>query len=303
MAARIWDRGTIVQEGDVFARRYRIVARIAAGGMGVVFEAYDEQVGRPVALKVMTVSSLHDPTAPARFKREAQALASIDNPGVITVHDYGEHEGHLFLVMALVRGGDIASRLSDHRHLSPERTLQIAQGVAHALDDVHAQGLVLCDIKPSTRAAQGPGRAARPVRLRLAKASDGSDKLTATGQAPGTGGVLVPRAAAGREGHRRVRHLRVRVPALPLPDRKAAVHRRRRARRRLRAPRAAGARRAALNPQLPPQAQAVLARCLDKAHGQRWRTGRDVAGGMHQALSAPTVIELDPPRTRVASQS
>jgi len=288
--------------GEVFIGRYRIVGRIAAGGMGVVFEAYDERVGRPVALKVMAVSGLHDPAAPARFKREAQALASVDHPGVVTVHDYGEHDRQLYLVMALVRGGDLAGRLDHHRRLTPERTVQLAHGIADALDEVHAQGLVHRDIKPSNVLLKGNDE--RPVLcdFGLAKASDGSDQLTGTGQAPGTVqymspeqlrndpvtaasdvysfGCLLFHCLTGRPPYTGADAFEVALGHLerPVPDVRV------------------------LSPQLPAAVQAVLARCLDKVPARRWRTASAAADGLQQTLAGGRTIELDPPRSLVTTE-
>jgi serine/threonine protein kinase len=133
------------------ARRYRPLAFLGAGGVGMVLEVLDLQVGRKVALKLL----LHgdDPVHRRRFKREAAILARLEHPGVLRVYDFGEADGTLFMVTELLEGqslDELAGRLED-----PDETMLQA---ADALDAVHAQGLVHRDLKPANLIRTRVGR-------------------------------------------------------------------------------------------------------------------------------------------------
>lgn len=189
-----------MQHGDVFAEHYRIVRELGRGGMGVVYQALDENLGRDVALKVMALSARHDPSAAGRFRREAQVLAALHHPGVVTVHDYGESDGQLFLVMRLVNGIDLARRLSDSRRLTPAHTVALAEQVAVALDALHENRLVHRDVKPSNILLEGDEQHPVLCDFGLAKPVDGSLSLTTAGTTVGTVQYMAPEQLGGDRG-------------------------------------------------------------------------------------------------------
>jgi eukaryotic-like serine/threonine-protein kinase len=128
--------------------RYRLVRRIAAGGMGEVWEADDAVLGRRVALKMLVEELAADEQATRRFVREARATARLAHPNVARVYDFGRDGGTPFLVMELLEGETLAARLA-RSPLPPDEAARIAAAVADALEAAHQRGIVHRDMKPS----------------------------------------------------------------------------------------------------------------------------------------------------------
>jgi serine/threonine protein kinase/tetratricopeptide (TPR) repeat protein len=127
--------------------RYRIVREIGAGGMGLVYAARDERLGRTVALKVIRGGGT-DERARKRFWREARAAAAVDHPGLCPIHEVGDEDGTLFIAMPLLQGESLAERLEKGALPVPEAT-RIALAALDALDHLHGHGLIHRDLKPS----------------------------------------------------------------------------------------------------------------------------------------------------------
>ena len=137
---------------------YRILERVAAGGMGVVYRARDEQLDRDVALKVLPSGTLSDDTARRHFRKEAMALAKLNHPNIETVYEFGTQDGMDFLVMEFVPGKTLADRLKGGA-LPEKDVIALGMQIAAALEDAHERGIVHRDLKPANIAINEKGRA------------------------------------------------------------------------------------------------------------------------------------------------
>ena len=180
---------------------YTITRQLGRGGMGIVYAAHDERLGRDVALKTMT-SVADDETARRRFWREARAAASVSHPNVCPIYEILEHDGELFIVMELLTGEALAERLK-RGVLGVSETLTIGLEILAALSALHARGIIHRDLKPSNVFLTphgvklldfGLARASDPAR---ARSLDSIDELTATGLVVGTPRYMAPEQVTG----------------------------------------------------------------------------------------------------------
>jgi serine/threonine protein kinase/tetratricopeptide (TPR) repeat protein len=136
---------------------YRVMEKIGTGGMGVVYRAHDEQLDRDVALKVLPAGTLADDGARRRFRREALALAKLNHPNVGAVYEFGQQDGVDFLVMELVSGISLDSRIAAGALLEKD-VLRLGIQLADGLEAAHAQGIVHRDLKPGNLRLTSDGR-------------------------------------------------------------------------------------------------------------------------------------------------
>jgi pimeloyl-ACP methyl ester carboxylesterase/predicted Ser/Thr protein kinase len=173
---------------------YRLLERIGAGGMGHVWRAEDERLGRTVAVKLLHRSVLQDDTARRRLLREARALAALDHPNVASVIGYEEDPEHPFLVMGYVEGDTLAS-LAREAPIAAERLLPIATQILAGLGAAHAQGVIHRDLKP-VNVMLTPAGVVKLVDFGLADAAEEST-LTPAGYIVGTPAYMAPEQAIG----------------------------------------------------------------------------------------------------------
>ncbi len=138
--------------------RYQIVQEIDRGGMSVVYLGHDPRVKRDVAIKILSQNLQGQANVRARFEREARIVASLDNPNIVTVYDYGEEDGQAYLVMRLMQGGSLSDLLTFGR-LNLADSAHIIKRMASALDAAHARGLVHRDLKPANILFDATGEA------------------------------------------------------------------------------------------------------------------------------------------------
>jgi TolB-like protein/predicted Ser/Thr protein kinase len=181
--------------------RYQIVRKLGEGGMGVVYAARDERLGRTIALKTMASLS-QDETARQRFWREARAAASVNHPNVCQIYEIGEDEGRLFIAMEFLEGQSLALRLRAGA-MTVAETVPVGLGLLGALSAMHAAGVVHRDLKPSNVFLTTHGvklldfGLARPSQTELLSSPEGD--LTRTGMMVGTPRYMAPEQVRGDE--------------------------------------------------------------------------------------------------------
>lgn len=174
---------------DLVGERYRLDARIAAGGMGEVWRAHDELMGRPVAVKLLRDDLAADPAAVERFHREARTAALLTHPNVASVFDVvtGDHPA---IVMELVDGESLSERLR-RGPLAVEEALRVADGLLAALEAAHAAGIVHRDVTPGN-VLLSEGERVKVADFGIARTELDGSRLTATGNVIGTAHYLAP---------------------------------------------------------------------------------------------------------------
>lgn len=176
--------------------QYEILEEIARGGMGIVFKARQRGLNRIVALKMLLAGSSAERDHVARFYAEAEAVASLDHPGIVPVYEVGKNGDQIFLSMAYLETGTLSKRLQESP-LTYREIASIMQSVALAVQFAHEHGVIHRDLKPSNILLDREGR---PIvsDFGLAKNLNINNELTLTGQIVGTPAYMSPEQAAGQ---------------------------------------------------------------------------------------------------------
>jgi len=297
---------------------YRVSAKLGAGGMGEVYRARDERLGREVAIKVLPDIFAGDQQRLARFEREAQLLASLNHPHIATIHGLEDAGGVRALVMELVEGPTLSDRIQQGA-VPPDEALPIARQIAEAFEYAHERGIVHRDLKPANIKLTSDG-AVRILDFGLAKALEGdaaqadissSPTLTAAatraGIILGTAAYMSPEQAKGKSVDRRADIWSFGVVLFEMlsgktlyagetaPETMAHVITK-------------DPEWSVLPASTPPRIRALLERCLEKDPRQRLRDigearieiERVLAGASTQALPAASVVERAAPAWRAA---
>ena len=190
--------------GTLVDGRYRVFEALGAGGMGVVYRAEHLQLRRPVALKVLQRDLRSLPEIEKRFEREAQALAALGHPNIVTVLDYGWTEGTAYLAMELLRGKSLQELLAGGPP-SPAQALDVERQLLRGLAFAHARGIVHRDLKPGNvflHNVEGLGETVKILDFGLAKFLDplphDKEGLTRAGAVYGTPAYMAPEQVAGQ---------------------------------------------------------------------------------------------------------
>lgn len=188
-------RSTFLEQPERKFGRYVILRTLAQGGMGIVFEAYDPNLGRLVALKILRTKYASDADV-ARFQREMRALATLSHQNLVAVHDAGEDRGRAFFVMDRVEGADLSELVKrcGKTRLPPHDACDIARQIASALRTAHTAGYIHRDVKPQNvmLTIDGEVKLLDLGLVRFERAESPSEPLTETAMAMGTPDYMPP---------------------------------------------------------------------------------------------------------------
>jgi eukaryotic-like serine/threonine-protein kinase len=252
---------------------YRIVSKLGGGGMGVVYEAQDERLGRRVALKFLPEDLAQNPQARERFQREARAASALNHPNICTIYDIGEYENRLFIVMECLEGSTLKYRI-EGKPIPVEQIVDFAAQVADALDVAHAAGIVHRDLKPAAPQFEPAGGSLPTMAI--------DAHLTSPGSTVGTVAYMSPEQARGED-------LDVRTDLFsfgavlyematghqPFTGNTSAII----FDAILNKPPTAPVR---FNPDLPAQLESVINKCLEKDRTLRYQTAADLRADLHR---------------------
>ncbi|GAA2742896.1 hypothetical protein GCM10009868_14650 [Terrabacter aerolatus] len=177
------------------AQRYSLGERIAVGGMGEVYLATDDRLGRQVAVKVLSPAFAESPDFVERFRREALTAARLSHPNIAQVYDYGVDGASHFIVMEYAEGSDLAHLIREHGRLTPSDAVRVAEQVCAALAVAHRAGVVHRDVKPGNVIVRADGTV-KVTDFGIARAL-GQASITDTGTVMGTAAYVAPEQARG----------------------------------------------------------------------------------------------------------
>lgn len=187
---------SLTTPGETIAGKYRILAELGRGGMGIVFKAEDTRLKRPVALKFLPAELTKDKDAKTRFIREAQAAAALEHPNICAVYEVDEAENQIFIAMSYIEGQSLKDRLKEGP-LTIDEAKDIARQVAEGLREAHEKGIIHRDIKPANIMLTEKGQA-KITDFGMAKLAWGVD-LTKTSTIMGTVAYMSPEQAKGEQ--------------------------------------------------------------------------------------------------------
>ena len=191
------DEATEAQEADSHRfGPYELIEEIARGGMGVVWRARQEGLGREVALKMILAGQLASSDQVLRFYTEAKAAARLDHPNIVPIYEIGEDQGRHFYSMKLIEGSSLAEALRDGRPFPPEQAARTVAAVARAIHFAHQRGVLHRDLKPSNILLDEDG-SPFVADFGLARIAEGGSGATRADVILGTPAYMAPEQAAG----------------------------------------------------------------------------------------------------------
>ncbi len=284
---------------------YRVIEKLGAGGMGVVYKAEDIRLGRFVALKLLLNASLAEPQSFERFRREARAASSLNHPHICTVYDAGEDRGLPFLVLELLEGETLAQRISA-RPLPLGSVLQLGIQICDGLGCAHEKGIVHRDVKPSNIFVTRRGDAklldfgiskvvysdsVEPIDLTL------TASMTQNGQVLGTAPYMSPEQAQGQPVDARSDIFSLGAVLYEMATGVCAFNGKSPAEILAEILRGNPKPLSATNPQLPQELQRMIAKALEKDPAERYQSATELKIDLRRLMKELPLRESAAPPT------
>jgi len=271
----------------VFGGRYEVEARIGAGGMAEVWRGHDRVLNRTVAIKTLLPQFARDGSFVDRFRREAQAAARLNHSGIVAVYDSGDGD-EPYIVMQYIEGRTLAEFLGAGKKLPPMQAAQIAQEIAEALAAAHAHGVIHRDIKPANVMVTRDGKVL-VMDFGIARLIAGPETAPQTSAVLGTASYLSPEQAQGQPVDARTDIYSLGVVLYEMltgrppfsGDSPMAI-----AYKQVNATPPVPS---SINPDVPPELDAVVMRALSKNPANRYQTGQEFAEDLERARTGGEV--------------
>src|SRR5262247_2100384 len=281
---------------------YKILALLAAGGMGVVYRARDERLRREVAIKVLPASLAHDADRLRRFEQEAHATSALNHPNILTIYDIGAHEGAPFIVAELLEGEELRSQLESGA-LPARRALEYALQITQGLAAAHEKGIVHRDLKPENLFVTKDGRV-KVLDFGLAKlkpsqvgavdtAAPTQRKITDPGTVMGTVGYMSPEQVRGQEADHRADIFSFGMILYEMLSGKRAFNGASVADVMSAILKEEPSDLAETHTKISPALDKIVRRCLEKRPERRFHSAHDLTFAL-EALSTPSDSRVDP---------
>jgi eukaryotic-like serine/threonine-protein kinase len=273
----------------VFGDRYEVEAPLGAGGMAEVWRGHDRVLNRTVAIKTLLPQFARDASFVDRFRREAQAAARLNHPGIVSVYDSGTDGDAPYIVMQYIEGRTLADFLGSGKTLPPGQAAKIAQDIAEALGVAHAHGVIHRDIKPANVMITRDGKVL-VMDFGIARLISGPETAPQTSAVLGTASYLSPEQAQGQPVDARSDIYALGVVLYEMltgrppftGDSPMAI-----AYKQVNATPPAPS---SANPEVPPELDAVVMRALSKNPANRYQTGQEFADDLERARTGGQVM-------------
>ncbi|MDO4428777.1 MAG: Stk1 family PASTA domain-containing Ser/Thr kinase [Atopobiaceae bacterium] len=274
--------------------RYQVQDRIGTGGMATVYRGLDEVLGRTVAIKTMLPQYANDPSFATRFKQEAQAAAALQSPYIVSVYDWGKDADTYYIVMEYLRGTDLKSGIRKHGALDCKKVAQIGSQIAQALSVAHKHDIIHRDIKPQNIMVQPDGNI-KVMDFGIARTKN--SHLTQDNSVLGTAHYVSPEQTQGKElgpttdiYSLGIVMYEAATGQVPFQGDDAISVALKQVNEQPKPP-------SQLNPNVDPQLEAIILKCMQKNPADRFQTAdelsrtlRDYLAGRMQAVNTATSV-------------
>ncbi len=284
-----------LEPGTPLGPRYRIEALLGEGGMGAVYKAHDNELGRTVALKLVRPELARNPSIIERFKRELLLASRISHKNILRIHDLGDVNGVKFITMAYVEGRDLAA-IQESGRMPLSRALEIARQLSAALEAAHNEGVVHRDLKPQNILVDEAG-VIYVSDFGLAKSIEAEEvAMTRPGQVLGTPRYMSPEQVEAKAADHRsdlysfgLILYELVTGAIPFPGASALQMMYQRVIEQPKNPRL-------INPEVPDYVASIILRCLEKDPARRYQHAREILADLDAGRAPARTISIQLPK-------